>query len=40
MSSLPGGRFAPQHPDRLQLYSIATPNGIKLGIMLEELGEP
>ena len=24
----------------VQLYSIATPNGIKLGVMLEELGIP
>ena len=27
-----------QHPDRLQLYSLATPNGQKAGIALEELG--
>lgn len=40
MTSLPTGRLAPKHPDRLQLYSIATPNGQKLGIALEELGVP
>ncbi len=29
-----------EHPDRLQLYSLATPNGVKVGIVLEELGLP
>lgn len=33
-------RWAPAHPDRLQLYSLATPNGQKAGIMLEELEVP
>lgn len=33
-------RWAPQHPDRIQLYSVATPNGQKIGIALEELGLP
>lgn len=33
-------RFSPKHPDRLQLYSLATPNGVKISIMLEELGLP
>jgi GSH-dependent disulfide-bond oxidoreductase len=28
------------HPERLQLYSRATPNGIKISIMLEETGLP
>jgi GSH-dependent disulfide-bond oxidoreductase len=28
------------HPDRLQLYSLATPNGVKPSIMLEETGLP
>lgn len=28
------------HPDRLQLYSLATPNGVKVSIALEELGLP
>ena len=27
-----------QHPDRLQLYSLTTPNGVKASIMLEETG--
>ena len=27
-------------PDLLQLYSLATPNGVKVSIMLEELGLP
>ena len=30
----------PQHPDRLQLYSFPTPNGVKVSIMLEETGLP
>src|SRR3954447_24238728 len=29
-----------QHPDRLQLYSLPTPNGVKLSIFLEETGLP
>src|SRR5690606_31055132 len=29
-----------QHPDRLQLYSLPTPNGVKVSILLEELGLP
>ncbi len=33
-------RWAPKHPDRIQLYSVATPNGQKAGIALEELGLP
>jgi len=28
------------HPERLQLYSLATPNGVKVSIMLEETGLP
>ncbi len=28
------------HPDRLQLYSLPTPNGVKISIALEELGLP
>ncbi|HWV11604.1 MAG TPA: glutathione S-transferase N-terminal domain-containing protein [Pseudomonas sp.] len=27
-------------PDRLQLYSLPTPNGVKVSIMLEEIGLP
>lgn len=33
-------RWPAQHPDRIQLYSVATPNGVKVGIMLEETGLP
>jgi GSH-dependent disulfide-bond oxidoreductase len=33
-------RWPPQHPERLQLYSLPTPNGIKVGVALEELGLP
>jgi GST-like protein len=28
------------HPERLQLYSLPTPNGVKVSIALEELGLP
>ncbi len=31
-------KWPPQHPDRLQLYSFPTPNGVKASIMLEETG--
>lgn len=33
-------RWPAQHPDRIQLYSLNTPNGVKIGIMLEETGLP
>jgi GST-like protein len=33
-------RWPAKHPDRLQLYSLATPNGVKISIMLEEIGLP
>ncbi|RZJ95187.1 MAG: glutathione S-transferase, partial [Brevundimonas sp.] len=33
-------RWPAQHPDRLQLYSLPTPNGMKVSIMLEEIGLP
>lgn len=36
----PTKRWPAQHPDRLQLYSLATPNGQKVSIALEELGLP
>ena len=29
-----------EHPDRIQLYSLATPNGQKVSIALEELSLP
>ncbi|OYW30593.1 MAG: glutathione S-transferase [Caulobacter sp. 12-67-6] len=31
-------RWPARHPDRLQLYSLNTPNGVKASIMLEEIG--
>ncbi|HEV2818036.1 MAG TPA: glutathione S-transferase N-terminal domain-containing protein [Allosphingosinicella sp.] len=31
-------RWPPAFPDRLQLYSAPTPNGVKVSIMLEETG--
>ncbi len=33
-------KWPPRFPDRLQLYSLATPNGIKVAVMLEETGLP
>ena len=33
-------RWPAEHPDRLQLYSLNTPNGVKVSIMLEETGLP
>ena len=33
-------KWPPQHPDRIQLYSLPTPNGIKVAVMLEETGLP
>ncbi|MFV0361083.1 glutathione S-transferase family protein [Tropicimonas sp.] len=33
-------RWPAQHPDRIQLYSFPTPNGVKISIALEELGLP
>ena len=41
LSAFPITRKWPaQHPDRLQLYSLPTPNGVKVSIMLEETGLP
>lgn len=34
------GKWPAQYPDRLQLYSLPTPNGVKVSIMLEECGLP
>jgi GST-like protein len=31
-------RWPAKHPDRLQLYSLPTPNGVKVSIALEEIG--
>jgi len=33
-------RWPAPHPDRLQLYSTPTPNGVKVAIALEEIGLP
>ena len=33
-------RWPAQQPDRIQLYSLPTPNGVKASIMLEETGLP
>ncbi len=43
MSSFPADfpvtrKWPAQHPDRIQLYSLPTPNGVKASIALEELG--
>ena len=29
-------KWPAQHPDRLQVYSLPTPNGVKISIFLEE----
>jgi GST-like protein len=33
-------RWPAEFPERLQLYSLPTPNGVKVSIMLEEIGLP
>jgi len=33
-------KWPARHPDRIQLYSLPTPNGVKVSIALEELGLP
>ena len=33
-------KWPAQHPERIQLYSLPTPNGVKVSIMLEESGLP
>ena len=33
-------KWPARHPERLQLYSLPTPNGVKASIMLEEIGLP
>lgn len=33
-------RFPAQYPDRIQLFSLPSPNGVKVSILLEELGLP
>lgn len=33
-------KWPAQHPERIQLYSLPTPNGVKISIMLEEIKLP
>ncbi|XDA98741.1 glutathione S-transferase N-terminal domain-containing protein [Sulfitobacter sp. LCG007] len=33
-------RWTLRHPERLQLFTAPTPNGVKVSILLEELGRP
>lgn len=33
-------KWPAQHPERIQLYSLPTPNGVKVSITLEETGLP
>ena len=41
LSAFPITRKWPaRHPERIQLYSLPTPNGVKVSIMLEETGLP
>jgi GST-like protein len=41
LSTFPITRKWPvRHPDRIQLYSVPTPNGVKVSLMLEESGLP
>ena len=41
LSTFPISRKWPaRHPDRIQLYSLNTPNGVKASIMLEETALP
>ena len=41
LSAFPIARKWPaRHPDRIQLYALASPNGVKASIMLEETGLP
>jgi GST-like protein len=41
LSAFPiASRWPAQHPDRLQLYSFPTPNGVKVSFALEEIGLP
>src|SRR5271154_577988 len=41
LSAFPiAARWPARHPERLQLYSLPTPNGVKVSIALEEIGLP
>ena len=33
-------KWPAHHPERIQLYSLPTPNGVKVSVMLEETGLP
>jgi GST-like protein len=33
-------KWPPRHPEHIQLYSLNTPNGVKVSVMLEESGLP
>ena len=33
-------KWPARHPERIQLYSVPTPNGVKVSVMLEETGLP
>jgi GST-like protein len=33
-------KWPARHPDRIQLYSLPTPNGVKVSVMFEETGLP
>jgi GST-like protein len=33
-------KWPARHPERIQLYSLPTPNGVKISVMLEETGLP
>jgi GSH-dependent disulfide-bond oxidoreductase len=33
-------KWPARYPDRIQLYSLPTPNGVKVSILLEETGLP
>ncbi len=33
-------KWPAQYPEWIQLYSLPTPNGVKVSIMLEEIGLP
>src|SRR3984893_13243542 len=33
-------KWPAEHPDKIQLYSLPTPNGVKISIMLEATGLP
>jgi GST-like protein len=33
-------KWPARHPERIQLYSLPTPNGVKVSLMLEETGLP